>query len=83
MERTAIDSSLLTSVGFEADYTIPGKGPLDPLGNLEVEFKSDGSVWRYPGIDKSLYDQMMQAESVGSFFMKKIRPTYVGEIVNE
>ncbi len=67
-QRTQIDSSLLTSVGW-----------ID--GQMEVEFRSNGEIWRYPTVDKETYDEMMSPEtpSAGSFFMRKIRPSHVGE----
>ena len=63
------DSSLLTSVGW-----------IDEM--LEVEFRSNGEIWRYEA-DRPTgrLRRMMSPEtpSAGSFFMRKIGPSHVGE----
>lgn len=59
MKRTAVESSNIASVGHE-DNT------------LEVEF-NNGSVYQYTPVTKEAYKEMMNAESIGSWFYKNIR----------
>ncbi len=69
MERIdLLNSTLLVSAGW-----------ID--GMLEVEFRSNGEIWRYPTVDRATYDEMMSLEtpSAGSYFMRKIRPLHIGE----
>lgn len=70
MKRQIIDSSLLTSVGWVN-------------GTLQVQFKTNGEIWNYPNVTQAEYDEMMASESIGSYFMKKIRPVHIGEQVHE
>ena len=42
---------------------------------LTVVFKS-GKEYLYPGVPKLLYEQMLDADSVGKFFNAEIKPNY-------
>ena len=64
MERQTIDSSLASSVGYE---------PL--TSTLEIEFKSNGSVWQYFDVPESEYNEMMNG-SIGKFFHARIKGHY-------
>ena len=55
---TPVKSSNIQSVGHN-DY------------GLFVRF-AGGGLYSYPGAPKSLYDQMVEAESVGKFFRAKV-----------
>ncbi len=59
---TPVKSSNIDAIGFGND-------------GLFVRFKG-GSLYRYPAAPKSLYENMLKAESVGSFFASNIRGTY-------
>jgi hypothetical protein len=56
-----VDSSLLTSVAYDAGASI-----------LRLEFHS-GAVYRYFDVPQSVHDDLMQAESKGSYFNDSIR----------
>jgi hypothetical protein len=58
----SLKSSNLKAAGFEN-------------GTLVVEFKK-GSTWAYKGVPQETYDQLMAAESAGSFFHRNIRNVY-------
>lgn len=59
--RSPVDSSSLASLGYS------------PLHNvLQVEFRS-GLVYEYFGVPRGLYEQLLAAESIGSFFNRFIR----------
>lgn len=61
MDRISVVSSNLKSVGFDGDSQI-----------LEIEFRS-GSVYRYRGVSRHVYEGLMSAASKGSYFDRHIR----------
>ena len=61
MERTYVDSSMITSVGFDSTTCM-----------LEVEFKKNGQVWQYFDVPESSYLEMRAASSIGKFFNANI-----------
>lgn len=65
MERTAVNSSNIKSVGHNGKDT------------LEIEFwgkgNSQGPVWQYTPVMPEVYAQLMSAPSVGSYFSTKIK----------
>lgn len=64
MERQAVDSSAIASVGYDSASKI-----------LEVEFHS-GRVYQYYNVPKVIYDNLMTQTSVGSYFNTNIRNSY-------
>jgi hypothetical protein len=64
MERKAVSSSNIRSVGHDVTSN-----------TLEVEF-TNGSVFQYAGVPRELADQMVKAESVGSFFARNVRSQF-------
>src|SRR6266404_2380981 len=61
MERFSVNSNQLTSIGYNpATLT------------LEVEFRK-GGVYQYVGISRETHEQLMAAESIGTFFNTMIR----------
>jgi len=60
MEMIPVKSSTLKTVGYD-----------EIGGNVLVEFKT-GGLYVYRHVPKVLYEQLMKAESKGSFFMKNI-----------
>lgn len=62
MERNYVESSNLASVGFDSEQSI-----------LEVEFKNSGTIWQYSDVEDSVYYELMEAESIGSYFYHNIR----------
>lgn len=64
MDRTAVSSSNIKSVGF------------DPSNNIvEIEF-SDGSIYQYFDVPEATYQSLVGAPSVGKYFHQEIRGTY-------
>lgn len=61
MDRKAVESSLLKSVGYSAETK-----------TLEVEF-SKGGIYRYFNVPPEKHTAMMAAESVGSYFLKNVK----------
>lgn len=64
MQRDAVSSSNLASVGY------------DPATcTLEVEFNS-GRVYQYFDVPEHIYQELMSAGSVGSYFSRSIRNSF-------
>ncbi len=61
-------SSNLAATGFFEDTAIPD---LDK-GNVEIIFKNK-SRWRYKGVPRQLYQEMLEAESIGKFYNANIK----------
>jgi hypothetical protein len=62
MERKPVESSQITSVGYDAKTK-----------TLEVEFKADGSVYRYALVPAVMYKSLMEAKSIGGYFSMMIK----------
>lgn len=65
MDRLPIDSSLIRSIGYDF-----------PNSLLEVELLPTGRVYRYFDVPLSIYNELMAAESKGSYFNESIRDLY-------
>jgi len=65
VEREYVESSMITSVGFDSESC-----------TLEVEFKSNGQVWQYFDVPEPTYLEMKSAPSVGNFFHINILRKY-------
>jgi hypothetical protein len=65
MEREAVSSSSIASVGYD-----PGSE------TLEVEFVKSGRVYQYLNVPQFMYDRLMQAPSIGIFFNAEIKDGY-------
>lgn len=64
MDRQPVTSSMISSVGYDAESKI-----------LEVEFKG-GAVYRYDGVSPETYRALMDAESIGKQFTATIKGQY-------
>ena len=64
MEMIPVASSLLKAVGFD-----------DEKEELHVEFQK-GGTYLYQGVPRPVYDAMLNAVSVGSFFLRNIKNQY-------
>lgn len=64
MERESVRSSNLKSVGYDDTNQI-----------LEIEFHH-GGVYRYFGVFENVYDELMSANSKGSYFSSNIKNFY-------
>lgn len=70
MERTAVSSSLLKSIFYSPDTRV-----------LEIEFKAKkegeaGKVYRYADVSPLTYEKFLAAPSLGSHFLKQIKPNH-------
>jgi hypothetical protein len=64
MQRTAVESGKIRSVGYDADTKV-----------LEVEF-AGGRVYQYFDVPKEKHEGFMSAESKGAFFNQQINGQY-------
>jgi hypothetical protein len=65
MQRQYVESSALNSAGYDPNAKI-----------LELEFKDSGGVWQYFGFPQSTYKKFITAESLGNFFVTRIKGRY-------
>lgn len=65
MKRHYVQSSALQSVGYDPGRKI-----------LEIEFRDNGGVWQYFKLPPSVYDKFMHAESLGNYFVTRIKGKY-------
>ncbi|MCW5516930.1 KTSC domain-containing protein [Muriicola sp. Z0-33] len=64
MERTPVSSSNLVSVGYNPE-----------TNTLEVEFKG-GTVYQYFDVPLAIYEELINAGSLGVYFAANIRENY-------
>ena len=58
--RTAVVSSLLSSIGYSIDAT------------LELEFRG-GAIYRYFAVPQAVFEGLIVAESKGAYFNRNVR----------
>ena len=61
MKRDLVNSSTITSIGYSSDDS-----------QLEVEFKT-GNIYLYENVSQRTYNQVINAESIGTAFNYLIR----------
>ena len=64
MEREAVNSSMIRSVGYDAEAR-----------TLEVEFNKGGAVWQYFEFPPDAYESF-RAGSLGKYFLANIKGRY-------
>lgn len=64
MKRKQVDSSNLASVGYDAENQI-----------LEIEF-NHGGIYKYFDVPEDVYDELMEADSHGRYFVYNIKDDY-------
>ncbi|HQG42689.1 MAG TPA: KTSC domain-containing protein [Spirochaetota bacterium] len=65
MERQYVESTLITSMGYDSTSAI-----------LEVEFKSNGAIWQYYDVSENVYLECLSSGSVGKYFLRNINGQY-------
>ncbi len=65
MERQPVDSSLIRSVGYDL-----------LASTLEIEFVDPGRLYEFFDVPFSVYSELMEAESKGSYFNDFIKDLY-------
>lgn len=64
MEREYVDSSMITSIGYDSNTS-----------TLEIEFNS-GAVWQYFDFPESSWHDFRNSGSKGRYFYKEIKNQY-------
>lgn len=64
VQRRPVESSSLASIGYSPEHH-----------TLEIEFRN-GHVYRYFAVPKATYDELIAAESKGTFLNRHIRRAY-------
>ncbi|WP_068080580.1 KTSC domain-containing protein [Polycladidibacter stylochi] len=64
MEREAVSSSNLASVGYEEETSV-----------LEVEFNS-GRIYQYYDVPQKTHEELIGADSVGRYFNAHVRNSF-------
>jgi len=64
MKRKSVESSNLASVGYDAAKQI-----------LEIEF-NHGGIYQYFDVPQDVYDELMDADSHGRYFVHNIKDGY-------
>ena len=70
MQREQVSSSNIRSIGYELNSK-----------TLEIEFR-DGGIYQYFNVGSNIYNKMISAPSIGSFFHKYIKGKYNWQKVN-
>jgi hypothetical protein len=65
MNRDPVDSSMIASIGYDCDKNI-----------LEIEFKNNGRIFEYYDVPLDEYEQIMNVESKGKYFLANIKPYF-------
>ena len=65
MDRRPVSSSMITSIGYDST-----------TGTLEIEFKSDGSVWQYFDFSEAMWNEFDNAGSHGKYWHANIKNNY-------
>jgi hypothetical protein len=67
MQYQSVQSTNITAIGYDADAK-----------KLGVKFSS-GKKWHYSDVPQSRFDDLMAADSKGSYFAREIKGKYPGE----
>lgn len=65
IERTPVSSSMIRSMGYDHETR-----------SLELEFSKNGVVWVYSEFPPEEYEALQSADSVGKFFLARIKGRY-------
>jgi hypothetical protein len=65
MLRHHVESAALQSIGYNHDSE-----------TLELEFRDNGGIWQYYNFPVRMYKKFLKSESLGNFFVTKIKNKY-------
>lgn len=55
---------------------IAAVGYCETKKTLYIQFKGRDTVYEHPGVPRETYEQMMSADSIGSFYARNIKKSY-------
>ncbi len=67
MDRDAVNSSMISSIGYDRS-----------TGIVEIEFRSSGQIWQYMNVPEIIYNEVRYADSIGKSFNALIKNQYQG-----
>jgi len=65
LELVSVESSQISAVGYSEEHK-----------TLAVEFIRNNSLYYYSDVEKKVFEEMIEAESVGKFFAANVRDKY-------
>lgn len=65
MDRQPVNSSMITSIGYDPEN-----------GTLEIEFKSDSSIWNYFDFPEHMWNEFFNCESHGKYWHANIKKRF-------
>jgi len=71
IERIAVDSSMLNAVAYDEEEQI-----------LYAEFSNTGNIYAYYEVEKEIFEELLEADSVGQFMRSDIIGVYGDGKVN-
>lgn len=71
IERIAVDSSMLNAVAYDEEEQI-----------LYAEFSNTGNIYAYYEVEKEVFEELLEAESIGRFMRGEIIGAYGDGKVN-
>jgi hypothetical protein len=72
VDRRPVESTLIRSVGYDPAASI-----------LEIELAESNKIYAYYDVPYSVYEELMDARSLGSYFNEHIRDMYSYEELDE
>ena len=72
IEMKPVESSLIAAIGYDGDS-----------GELRVQFRRGGTTYVYNTVQHHVHHNLMEAKSVGKFFLGEIKGTYLGKKLEE
>lgn len=65
IEMNFVSSSNIDAIGYDTE-----------TAELHVRFLKSGLTYKYPGVPQEVYEELMRADSKGSYFNRLIKPVY-------
>ncbi len=80
MQFISVKSSTIGQIGFVADHVLALNQR--PINIMRIVFTS-GNIFDYYGVDKTVFEEFVKAESIGKFFHANIKDKYQYEKVSK
>lgn len=65
LDMRSVDSSLLDKVGYDS-----------ATQTMVIQMQNSSDLYTYVGVPEALYDELLAADSKGTFFVEKIKGKY-------
>lgn len=64
-DMTFVDSTNIEAIGYDSDSM-----------ELHIRFLNTGATYIYSNVPEAVFEELMSADSKGSYFNRNIKPTY-------